>query len=232
MAEAAKPKWDPGQDYRAGLKAYGLAQEFKEQIEPRLPSGLLDGLKEDLDTINRMGDQRKAKVVELKGFTGTEKEICAQAGAWASAIREALKRAKVPADVKKAAGVGSKFHAARVEAIVASVNAIIAAYDKFPEAFRGAGVLPDDMEKGKRLLVSLSSADFVQETAKVSNTKTTTGRNALRKRVEDAVDRIRGAGMLHYHDQTATAARFAALVPNQGNGGGKEKPAPAAGVKN
>ena len=107
-------------------------------------------------------------MVELKGFTGTEREMCAQAAAWASAIREALKRAKVPADVKKAAGVGSKFPAGRVEAIVASVNALIAAYEKFPDAFRGSGVLPDDMEKGKRLLVSLSSADIVQETAKTA----------------------------------------------------------------
>jgi hypothetical protein len=120
----------------------------------------------------------------------------------------------------------------KAESVSGKLVFVAAVSRAVPDAFRGAGVLPNDMEKGKRLLVSLSSADIVQETAKISNTKASTGRNALRKRVEDAVDRIRGAGMLHFHDKPAVATRFAALVPAKGTGGAKEKTPPAPAVKN
>ena len=223
MAQKARPKWEPGQDYRAGLKALELAQEFKEQIEPRLPSGLLEGLKEDLDTLAKAGDEGQAKVVEIKGFTGTQDAHSAQALRWSAAVREALKRGGVPADVKKAAGVGSKFTASRVDAVIAAVNSILGAYEKHPDAFRASGILPEDMETGRRLLVSLNAADLVQETAKAKRTQSTAARHSLRKRVEAAVDRIRGAGMLHFHAKPAVTARFAALVP--GKGGGATKPA-------
>jgi hypothetical protein len=129
---------------------------------------------------------------------------------------------------------GAVFVADESGSISGKLRSVASGSRAVPDACRGAGALPDDMEKGKRLLVSLSSADIVQETAKISNTKTTTGRNALRKRVEDAVDRIRGAGMLHFHDKPAVATRFAALVPAKGNGAAKEKTTPvqAAAVKN
>ena len=58
----------------------------------------------------------------------------------------------------------------------------------------------------------MSAADFTQETAKVKGTQSTTWRNALRKRAEEAVDRIRGAGVLEFVEEPVTAARFEALV--------------------
>lgn len=229
MPGKAKPKWEPGQDYRSGLKAYELAQEFKTELEPRLSSGLLQGLKEDLEALSKAGDEGQAKVVEIKGFTGTQDAHSAQALRWSSAVREALKRGGVDADVKKAAGVGSRFTASRVDAVIAAVNSILRAYEKHPDAFRASGVLPEDIEAGKRLLVSLNAADLVQETAKAKKTQSTAARRALRNRVESAVDRIRGAGMLHFHGKPAVAARFAALVP--GKGGGATKPAEPEAAK-
>jgi hypothetical protein len=218
MKRETKPKWDGGQDYRAGLKAYELAQEFKDVLEPRLGPGTLDGLKEDLDALAQAGDQTAAKITELKGYTGSQDEMLRRTAAWTGAVREALKRGKAPKDVLKAAGVGGTFREGRVDSALASLNALIAAYGRFPDEFRACGVLPDDLEAGKKILISLNAADLDQESFKASKPATTAQHNALRKRIEAAVDRIRGAGILHFHDTPTTAARFAALVPAKRKG--------------
>lgn len=229
MGGTNQPKWDASHGYRAGLKAYELAQEFKPQLEARIPAGLLEGLQEDLNTLSTAGDQNQSKVAEVKGFTGGEKAAVVKGAALAAAIREALKRGKAPAAVQKAAGVGTKFQASSVEGAIASLTAALQAYDQTPDVFREAGVLPEDVDAGRGLLAALSAADLTQETAKIKKVQTTAQRNKLRKRVEEAVDRIRGAGMLHFRDLPATAARFAALVPP--SGGTKEGAKPAEATK-
>lgn len=234
MGGANLPKWDASHDYRAGLKAYELAQEFKVELGPRVPAGLLEGLHEDLNTLSAAGDQRQTKIAEVKGFTGGEKQAREKAAALASSIRESLRRAKAPASVLKSTGVGTKFQATSVEGATASLTTVVDAYEKNPDPFREAGVLPEDMDAARALLAALSAADRNQETAKIKKTQTTVQRNALRMRVEAAVDRIRGVGILHFRDQPATAARFAALVPGGGNGGGgstEEDPKPPATPK-
>ena len=123
--------------------------------------------------------------------------------------------------------MGGKVNEGKVASIIEAVMAVLAAYEKFPEVFRRAGVLPADMEKGKKILVSLNAADMTQETAKVTKTKSTAARNTLRRRVEDTVDAIRGAGMLEFCEKPAVAARFAALVP----AGGKSPKKPPEGPK-
>ena len=220
MAEAKKPKWDPGQDYRAGLKALELAQEFKTEIEPRLPAGLLEGLKEDVITLAGIAGENKTKVIEIKGFTGSQNQAITGACEWSASVREALKRCKAPSDVQRAAGVGSKFQPT-VDSAAASANAILLAYEKFTAAFRDAGILPDDIAEGKALAAAVSSAEMTQETAITKKSTSTTGRNALRMRVEGAVDRIRGAGVMQFRrKKPEIAARFEALVPPGGGGGG------------
>ena len=216
MAKKGQPKWDLGQDYRSGLKAYELAQEFKAQLDPRLPAGLLEGLKEDLAAISMIEGEAGAEVDEIKGYTGTQNQHCRKGVEFASAVREALKRGKASSDVLKAAGVGGRMNEGKVSSVVAGVAAIVKAYEKFPEEFRRAGVLPADIEAAGRILVSLNAADMTQETAKVTKTGSTSARNTLRKRVEAAVDTIRGAGIMEFRDNKSTAARFAALVPPGG----------------
>ena len=55
--------------------------------------------------------------------------------------------------------------------------AIIDAYSKFPEVFRRSGVLPTDIEKGNKILLSLNAADLVQENAKANKKRVTAERN-------------------------------------------------------
>jgi len=76
MEKRVFPKWKTGEDYRAGVKAYELAREFNDKLEPRLPAGLLDGLKEDLDAISRIEGEAQAEKDKLKGYSGTQEENC------------------------------------------------------------------------------------------------------------------------------------------------------------
>jgi hypothetical protein len=91
------------------MKAYELAMAYQGVLQPRLPGGLLEGLKEDLDSLAMAGGENKTEVAGVKGYTGTQSQAVEDAAAWCSAIRENLKRGHAPTDVQKAAGVGTLF---------------------------------------------------------------------------------------------------------------------------
>jgi len=54
----------------------------------------------------------------------------------------------------------------------------------------------------------------------------TAQRNALRKRVESAIDIIRGAGIIEFFDKPEIAARFAELIPGKGKKNSKKEEEP------
>jgi hypothetical protein len=93
------------------------------------------------------------------------------------------------------------------------------AYDRFPDAFRETGLLPEDMTTGKTLLAALAGAEAAQESAIGKKSLTTAARNARRKRIEAAVDRIIGIAAVAFVKDPSTAALFRALIPNHTGGG-------------
>ena len=222
MTKAGLPKWEQGDDYRVGLEAYELATKYKKALDPRMPSGLLEGLKEDLDLLGSIGAEKKKGVARVKGFTGSQSDALAKAFRWCVAVRDALKKGKAPEAVKKAAGVGMLFPNKRVGVGVAAVNAIVETYDRFPEVFRSCGVLPEDINEGKSLLSALQGADADQEMEKTRKKDTTKERNALRMRIEDYVDRIIGAAGMAFRTEPDVLKLFTDIVP--GNGKKKAKP--------
>jgi hypothetical protein len=224
MPKAGLPKWEQTVDYRVGLAAYELVTKYKKNLEVRLPAGLIEGLKEDLDALGSVGAEKKKGVARVKGFTGSQSEALGRAFTWCVAVRDALKKGRAPEAVKKAAGVGMLFPNKRVSVCVAAVNAIVETYDRFPEVFRTSGVLPEDMNEGKSLLAALQGADAEQEMEKTRKKDTTKGRNALRIRIEESVDRIIGAAGIAFKDQPDVSKLFTDLTP----GTGKKKAVPAA----
>jgi hypothetical protein len=213
MAQAGLPKWEQSVDYRVGLEAYELVTQYKKALEVRLPAGLIEGLKEDLGTLGAIGEEKKKGVARVKGFTGSQADALKQSFIWCLAVRDALKKGKAPEPVKKASGVGMLFPNKRVSVGVAAVNAIVETYDRFPEVFRDCGVLPDDINEGKSLLNALQTADVTQENEKAKKKDSTRGRNALRIRIEAAVDRIIGAAGMAFKDQQDVLKLFTDLTP-------------------
>ena len=222
MAKLERPKWDQSQDYAVGLEALELAKKYKKALETRIPSGLLEGLREDINTLGAMGEEKKKTVARVKGFTGTQAEALKAGINWCSLVREALKRGRAKEEVKKAAGVGMVFSRGSVPAVTAALNAIIETYDRFADVFRDCGVLPDDIVAGKSLLAALQLADVEQEAEKIKKKETTQSRNALRLRIENAVDRVVGAAGMAFAGQPDVLKLFTDLIP--GNGRKKAKP--------
>ena len=219
MAKVDQPKWDQSQDYTVGLEALELAGKYKKALEVRLPAGLLEGLKEDVDRLGAIGAEKRKGVARVKGFTGSQNEALKEAAKWCLAVRDALKKGKAPESVKKAAGVGMIFPNRGVSVAVASLNAVLETYERFPDIYRTCGVLPDDLTEGKSLLTALQSADAEQEGEKTKKKETTQGRIALRLRIEAAVDRIIGGAGMAFKDQPEVLKLFADLIP-----GTKKKP--------
>ncbi len=216
MADVKKPKWDQVEDYTVGLEAYELGTKYRKTLEPRIPSGFLEGLKEDVDRLGSVGQEKKTTVARIKGFTGSQSDALKAGAQWCSAARDALKKGKAREEVKKAAGVGTVFSHNSVSAVVAALNAVLSTYERFPEVFRDCGVLPDDMTEGKSLLVALQGADAVQETEKTKKKETTQGRVALRLRIEEKIDRLIGAAGMAFKGQADIMKLFNDLIPGSG----------------
>ena len=75
------------------------------------------------------------------------------------------------------------------------------------------------MTTGKALLGALAGAEAAQESAIGKKSLTTAARNARRKRIEAAVDRIIGVAGPAFLKDPSTAALFRALIPNHGGSG-------------
>jgi hypothetical protein len=113
------------------------------------------------------GDTENGQVQHMDGFPRTpegelEKTLYL-AVFWSTSVRAALKRGCAPEEVKRAAGVGARFSNACAEGALTSVCAVLDAYGRFPEAFRGSGLLPEDMQDGKALAFALSATRPARE---------------------------------------------------------------------
>ena len=157
------------------------------------------------------------------GTTGSQNEALKAAAKWCLALRDALKKGRAPEAVKKAAGVGMIFPNRGVSVAVASLNAVLETYERFPDVYRTCGVLPDDWTEGRSRLAALQSADAEQEGEKTKKKETTQGRIVLRLRIEGTVDRIIGAAGIAFKDQPDVLKLFTDLIPASG----KKKAAPA-----
>jgi hypothetical protein len=227
MTKTENPKWESAEDYRVGLQCYELAMKYRKRLDPRLPAGLLEGLKEDLDRLGSIGEEAPKTVARVKGFTGSQEEALKHSFVWCLAIRDALKRGKASEAVKKAAGVGGLFPKKRVSVAIAAVNAIVETYDRYPDVFRNCGVFPEDITEGKNLLNILQGADATQEAEKVKKKETTTLRNALRIRIEKGVDRIIGAAGMEFIKEPDILKLFIDLIPGKGKKKEKKEESPA-----
>lgn len=213
MPKKGYPKWEQIDDYRVGLEVLELAEKYRKFLVPRVDAGLIEGLKEDLDKLGSIGEEKKKVAARVKGFTGSQDLALKSLFNWCVRVREALKRGKAAQSVQKSAGVGSIFPNKNVRLGVAAANAILETYDRNPEVFRNCGVLPEDITQGKALLEVLLTQDELQEREKAKKKDTTASRNALRVRIENAVDKIIGAANVAFWNNPEILKLFTDAIP-------------------
>jgi hypothetical protein len=206
-------------DTSAGSKAYAyaLAVQYRTQVEPRLPQGMIDTLGEDLTTLGAppaptqpaaSAPAASAAVVSAP----TLEQALATAGSLVSGIHEAIAGAKAKSDVRKAYGVSSRGAPTELSAVVAAGEKIVARATANPAEALGLGVLTGDVTALQGALTALGEAEAAAK-AKGASTGAATAKakKAAEVRMHEATARIAGAGVLAFALNAAVRAEFEGL---------------------
>ncbi len=205
----------PRRDFTAitqlGLKALTLTQEHAAALAPRLPQGLVEGLSSDIAALGDVVPDAKRARSEATAATSAQNVALERGFARASAIRTAVRRAKAPADVKRAYGVGQKVKKTCVRDVKAAIQQILERAKEKPAEAEALGIVKKDMESLTQALAAITDADAVQEQKRATAPLSTQERNRTGHRILAAVARIEGAGRIEFADDEAKRARFEAL---------------------
>jgi hypothetical protein len=227
MRKDNKPKWEIQKALAAGREAQKLVQDHKQDLEPRLKAGAIEGLAADLEQLDSLRTGRPARVIAVSGLTGTQKEIAKRGAKWVNAIRDAVKRHGAGPGLRKSVGVGKPVQTEQAPSVATAVQAILAAAKEHPDEIRACGILDVDIQKGQSLLGAIGGAVSTQDGGMGEKKDLTDLKNRVQMRLEAAVESISSVGHLHYFDTDALLAqRFLDLIPSSGGNGGTEPPPP------
>lgn len=209
MTRTAKPE----NVVRSALQLLELAEKDRGELEPRLTAGTLTGLREDTDGLRDEAPGAQAARQLKRAATATQEAAAKTLAALVRGIREACKSARLEADVLRAVGVGRPLQIKVVKSVVDAAEHVEQAYREFPDALRGAGVLPADLERVTALRARLQSADEAQEARKVTSKEKTASRDRAKKRVQVAIGKILAAAELAFLDKPERLAMYRAVRP-------------------
>jgi hypothetical protein len=204
-----------GSTVQRAREALTLGNSHKGVLEDRWPPGLLDGTAVKVQLLSDNLPGQIDRLTRQKAGT-TAVQLAGQRGAdETSALRFALARGKLDAAILKEAGSGTRVNPRVSTQVLAAIDAMSGAAAAHPAEFTAAGVLPKDVEAIGRRRGQVSEAKGEQVERKVGRKLGTRERNRLQVEIEEAIDRISAAGVVHYtlHDpRPDLAAAFRALV--------------------
>lgn len=201
----------------AGLRAQSLATE--SDLGPRLPEGLLDSLKQDLNNLSDLNPGADVIRMQVKALTGKQQVACKRAVRRVAAIRKAVVRQTRNPDSRRDYGVGERLSPGVVREVVRGLRVIIARMESHPEEARSFGLFDEDLAELRALVLEVVSTDQVQEQARVDRPGSTRQRDAAIRRVARAVGIISALGVLRFADDDAKRELFEALASNTGGAG-------------
>ena len=205
-------------DTTGGTRAYALAIQYRPQVEPRLPAGMIDNLAADLTTLGAppAAAQPAATTTPATAIPAapapTLAEATTAAASLVSAVHASIAGAKAKHAVRKEYGVSSRGPATEPRAVVAAAQKIVARATANPSEALGLGILPADVTALQAAVAALTTA----ETAARGSSATTAGTTAAARRaaetgMHEATARISGAGALAFAQNAAVRAEFEAL---------------------
>lgn len=194
-----------------GREAYGLFIKYRAELEPRLPAGLGDGLKVDLDEFDGIRAEASSAVGTMKSATRKQNEVLEEANALLRAARGAISTSGTTKSEQGAFGIATKLVAAKVNSVVAALDSFAKGAAELPDVARRASLLSTDIAALKALREELVAVDQKQEAARSARKEPTRVRVERQRRIEVAIRAIQNAGQLHFVRQPAVAALFQAL---------------------
>ncbi|MDI3288167.1 hypothetical protein [Polyangium sp. 15x6] len=205
----------PAKDFttitQLGLKALNLAVTHAAALGPRLSEGLVQGLSEDIEKLGEAIPGAKQARSEAVAATSAQNVALEQGHAQMQQIRVAVRRAKAPADVKRAYGIGLKVNKTNMRDVKAAIQQILGRTKENPAEAASLGIVAKDLDALAQALVAITNADAVQEQKRASAPVATQERNRTGNRILAAVARIEGAGRMEFANDEANRASFEAL---------------------
>ena len=194
-----------------GLKALGLAQAHKTEIDKRLPGEVLTTLITDLTALGVVVPGAKEARIGVRIATEVRDAAAARTIEAVSAMRGAVRDAGAPADVQHAYGVGQSLDKRNRVVLKAVLGLIFARLADHPEDAAAFGFVQEDIDALKVMRADLDNASTTQQKKRSGAPDATKERNRTANRVLKAVKRIRGAGVLAFAANAKVRASFAEL---------------------
>jgi hypothetical protein len=218
-------------DVTAGQSAYGLAIEYRPQIESRLPAGMINNLAADLTTLGfappaptpapapaapgPAGSSTFTTTTPTPAAPPTLPVALSTVANLVSAIHESVRSGTTSRSVRKEYGAGSTAPATEVKDVLADASKIVTRATEQPSEALTLGILPADITALQQAIVELNAAETAAH-GTAATTKTTSAiKRAATTRMDQAVAKIAGAGTLAFALVPATRALFEALRPKK-----------------
>jgi hypothetical protein len=201
-----------------GEQAHALAIEHRAQLDPRLPSGTIDGLDSDLQTLGVSRAAPPSASVESPPppQAPSPAEALAIAVNLVTAIHDTILGARAKPAVRKAYAVASKPLSNEARPILAATKKIVAQATANPSEALALGILPADitaLQAAESDLLAAEAAAAHGDGAQAGPTKKE--KRAAEARMLEAVSRIAGAGALAFAQNAAVRAQFETLKPEK-----------------
>jgi hypothetical protein len=208
-----------------GLRALNLGTTHKTVIDERAP-GVVDALALELDglgvAIPGVLQTRHESVVA----TAEQNARIRQGYLLVRAVRRMVTKAKAPAEVRMAYGVGQKVQPTMYSSVTAALQGIVGRANAEPAEAAALGLGPATIADITAFLASLSDIGKAQEQKRAAAPLSTKERNMAGHRILQAVALIAGAGMIAFLNNPTTYASFDALLASSKKSSAK-KGAPA-----
>jgi len=202
----------PPIDTSRGTSAYALAIQHRAVIEPRLPAETIAELAADLGTLGKDPTPPPAASPPPEGPPSLAVALTTMANL-VSAIHDALRAGKVKPTIRKAYGADKSPPQKEPKALLDAVEKIITQASGNPDEALSLGILPADVKALQQAVADLTAAVTAAQAHGGKPTPTMKDRHTAALRMNAAVGRIAGAGLLAFAQDATTRALFAALVP-------------------
>jgi len=196
-----------------GLKAWNLAVLHQSVIEPRLPTGTINGLAGDLDTLGVIVPGAMQVRQESQTATAEQRAALKRGYTWIQTVRTAVRKAGASKEVQKAYTVGLSLSPVMTRDVKAALKQILDRASPNPAEATALGIVKKDLDAMSATYQLIADVDKDQNQKRASASLSTKARNRTANRVLKAVARIAAAGMLEFVDAPEHREGFEALKP-------------------
>lgn len=215
-----------------GLKAMHLATLYKDAISPRVPAGTIEGLADDVGSLNDVVADAVQAHQEAEVATAEQLGAAKRGYAMARAVRRAVKKCGAPKAIQKAYGVGEPMSATSVRDVLVGLDKILSRAAEEPAEAAALGILQKDLDAMAAARQKLENADDVQELKRAGAPLSTKERNLTANRILKGVARVVAAGLIEFVLDKEVSREFEALKPApRATRKIREAPAPVKGPK-